>query len=153
MKDADHGGVTALKDAHDTAHTAAIGLGRFELNQHLIALHRAVDLVGRNENVFLHFRRLARLPCIRPDKAVAVAMQVQPPGGQIVARAARAPKAGNCPGNVPVLTVQLGQRAAHGQAGQLLQQQTPLPPAAQAQLADQLLVSGLLSGGAGNPRQ
>ena len=76
-------------------------------------------------------------------------MQIEPPGGQIVARAARAKR----PGNAPVLAVQLDQLAAHGQPRQLLQQQTPLPSAAQRQLAHQLLVSGLPAGRAGNPRQ
>ena len=74
-------------------------------------------------------------------------MQIEPPGGQVVARAAR-----QRPGNAPVLAVQLGQLAAHGQPRQLLQQQTPLSPAAQAQFAHQLLVSGFAAGGAGNPR-
>jgi hypothetical protein len=73
-------------------------------------------------------------------------MQVEPPGGQDC----RAPP--KWLGNAPVLAVQLGQRAARGQPRQLLQQQTPLPPAAQAQLAHQLLVSGLAAGRAGNPR-
>ena len=51
-----------------------------------------------------------------------------------------------------MLPVQLGQRAARGQASQLFQQQTPFPSAGQSQLADQLLVTGLSAGGAGNPR-
>ncbi len=73
-------------------------------------------------------------------------MQIEPPGGQIVARAARGS------GNAPVLAIQLDQLAARGQPGQLLQQQTPLASAAQAQFAHQLLVSGLAAGRAGNPR-
>ena len=76
-------------------------------------------------------------------------MQIEPAGGQIVARAARAQR----PGNAPVLAVQLDQFAARGQPRQLLQQQTPLASAAQAQFAHQLLVSGLLPGRARNPRQ
>jgi hypothetical protein len=50
------------------------------------------------------------------------------------------------PRNAPMLAVQLHQRAARRQPRQLLQQQTPLHAAAQAQLAHQLLVSGLLAG-------
>ena len=53
VKDADHGRVAALDDAHDAAHAAAVGLGRLHFDQHLVALHGAVDLVGRNEDVFL----------------------------------------------------------------------------------------------------
>ncbi len=51
-----------------------------------------------------------------------------------------------------MLAIQLGQLAAHRQPRQLLQQQTPLAPAAKSQFAHQLLVSGFLAGGAGNPR-
>ena len=51
-----------------------------------------------------------------------------------------------------MLAIQLGQRAAHGQPRQLFQQQAAFPPPGQPQLADQLLVSGLAAGGAGNPR-
>ena len=50
-----------------------------------------------------------------------------------------------------MLAIQLDQFAAGSQPCQLFQQQTPLPPAAKAKFANQLLVSGFLSGGAGNP--
>ncbi len=53
VKDADHGRVAPLQHAHDAAHAAAIGLGRLHFHQHLVALHGAVDLVGRNEDIFL----------------------------------------------------------------------------------------------------
>ena len=56
------------------------------------------------------------------------------------------------PGNAPLLAIQLHQFAARGQPGQLLEQQAPLAPAAQAEFAHQLLVSGLLAGRAGDPR-
>ena len=75
-------------------------------------------------------------------------MQIEPAGGEIVARAGCA----KWPGNAPVLPIQLGQRAARGEAGQLLKQQAPLSPAGQSKFADQLLVSGLSAGGAGDPR-
>ena len=83
---------------------------------------------------------------IGPHKAVAVAMQIEAAGDQVVACRRRER------GNAPVLAIQLGQLAAHGQARQLLQQQAPLAPAAEAQLAHQLLVSGFAAGGAGNAR-
>ena len=49
-----------------------------------------------------------------------------------------------------MLTVQLDERASHGQAGQLFQKQPPLPSAAEAQFAHQLLVSGFAAGRASN---
>ena len=51
VKDADNRRVAPLDHAHNAAHAAAIGLGRLDLDQHLIALHGAVDLVGRDEDV------------------------------------------------------------------------------------------------------
>ena len=53
VKDANHGGVAPLHHAHNAAHAAAVGLGRLHFHQHLVALHGAVDLVGRNKYVFL----------------------------------------------------------------------------------------------------
>ena len=53
----------------------------------------------------------------------------------------------------PVLAVDLDELAANGEPGQLLQQQTALAPAGERELADQLLVSGLLAGGGGDPGQ
>ena len=103
MKDADDGGVAALEDADDAALAAAIGFGRLHFNQHLVALHGAVDLVGRNEDIFVGARTAWRLR-LGPDKAEAVAMQVEPAGSEVVARAASAG-----PGNAPVFAVQLGQ--------------------------------------------
>jgi hypothetical protein len=45
-----------------------------------------------------------------------------------------------------MLAIELDKLAAEGEAGQLLEEKPALTPAAQAQLADQLLVSGLASG-------
>ncbi len=47
----------------------------------------------------------------------------------------------------------LDEVSPRGHAGELLEQQAALPAAAEAQLADQLLVSGFAAGGARNPRQ
>ena len=76
VKDADDGGVAALKHADNAALAAAIGLGRLDFNQYLIALHGAVDLVGRNEDIFTP----ERLAGIGADKAEAVAMEIEPAG-------------------------------------------------------------------------
>ena len=149
MKNADDGGVVPLDHADNAAKAAAIGLGRLHIDQHLVALHRAVDLVGRNKNVFAHARNgrlpaefAGRLARVGTDKTVAVAMQIEPPGGQIVARAA----CGSAAGDGPVFPVHLGQRATRRHARQLLQQQTPLAAAAEREFAHQLLVSGFAAG-------
>ncbi len=51
-----------------------------------------------------------------------------------------------------MLAVELGQIAAHGQPGKVLQQQASLASSAKAQLPHQLLVSGFAAGGAGDTR-
>ena len=142
MKDADDGGVAALKDADDAAHAAAVGFGRLHFDEHLVALHGAVDLVGRNKNIFA----TGRLAGVGTDEAVAVAMEVEAAGGEVVAGA-------DGSGNAPVLAIELDEGAAGGQAGELLEEQAALHSAAQRELADQLLVAGFLAGGAGDPRK
>jgi hypothetical protein len=145
VKNANDCRVAPLQHAHDAAHAASIGFGWLNLDQHLIALHGAVDLVRRNENIVV----ANCLLCVWPDKAVAIAMQVEASSGEIIARASCA----EWSGNAPVLAVEFGQRAAHSEAGELFEEQTPLPSAAQRQFAHQLLVSGLPAGRARNPRQ
>ena len=46
-----------------------------------------------------------------------------------------------------MLAIELDQAAARGEPGQLLEQQAALAPAGQRELADQLLVPGLLACG------
>ena len=145
VKDPDHGGVAPFQHADYAAHTAAIGFRWLDLNQHLVALHGAVDLIRGNKNIFLEQFRPGSLAWVGPHKSVAVAMQVESSGSQVI-------PCSNRLGNAPVFAVQLDQFAAHGQPGQLLQQQAPLAPSAQAQLADKLLVSSLLPCGADDPR-
>ena len=142
MKDTHHRRIAPLQHTRDAPHPPPIGFGRFQLHQHLVTLHGAVDLVGRNKYIVV----TSGLPRIGPDKTIAVAMQIEPPRNQILAPANRLR-------NAPVLAVQLGQRAVCRHPRQLLQQQPPLSPAAKAQLAHQLLVSGLAARRARNPRR
>ena len=51
MKNPDDGRISPFKYADDTALAASIGLRRFHFDQHLVALHGAVDLIGRNEDI------------------------------------------------------------------------------------------------------
>jgi len=151
VKDADDRRVVALKDTDDAALAAAVGFGRLDFDEDLVALHGAVDLVGRNEDIF-STGSLAGVrrggSSIRSDEAEAVAMQIEPPGGEIVAGAAGTDWAGNA----PVLFVELDEGAASGEAGQMFEEQAPLAPAGQAEFADKLLVSGLAAGGSGDAR-
>ena len=61
--------------------------------------------------------------------------------------------AGSGAGNAPVLAIELDELAAGSEPGKLLEQQTPLAAAAQAEFADQLLVSGFSAGRGGDPRE
>ena len=54
--------------------------------------------------------------------------------------------------DAPVFAIEFGQLAADGEAGQLFEKQATLAAAGEAQLADELLVSGFASGGAGDAR-
>jgi hypothetical protein len=51
-----------------------------------------------------------------------------------------------------MLAIELDELAAESEAGQLLEEKPALTPAAQAQFADQLFVSGLASGRGGDAR-
>ncbi len=51
-------GVAALEDAHNAALLPAIGFGRVDLDQDLVALHGGVDLVGGDKNVLYRRRGL-----------------------------------------------------------------------------------------------
>ncbi len=79
------------------------------------------------------------------DEAEAVAMQVETAGEEVVAAAGRARDA-------PVIAVEVGELAAHGEALQLIEEQAALAAAAEAELADKLLVAGFAAGRAGDAR-
>ena len=132
--------------------------GRSLIHQHLVALHRAVQLIRRNKQIVV-----AIGASIGPHKAIAIAMQIEPARHQPVARRAATtwvPIRGSIYARElvhsrrllegrrrqrPLLRLGLHQLAARGDPRQLLQQQTPLAPAAQPQLADQLFVSRAMS--------
>src|SRR5580698_2629873 len=68
-------------------------------------------------------------------------MQIQAPSDKVVADRSRT-------GNSPLIAVEFDQLAACGQPRQMLQQQTALAPATEAELPHKLLVSSPLTGGA-----
>ena len=86
---------------------AAIGFGRVEFDENLVALHGGVDLVRRNENVFITGGSLTAPlgSAIGPDKPVAVAVQIEAASGQILARSAG--RSVTSSGKAPVLAVEL----------------------------------------------
>ncbi len=111
--------------------------GRHELDEHLVALHGAVDLVRRDEDVFVDAG--AGLFCIGPDEAVAVAVEVEPAGDEVVA-------SGDGAGQRPVVAVELDQSPGCGEAGEVLDEQAAFAPAGEREFADELLIAGALAG-------
>ena len=95
MEDAHDGGVAADEDPGDAPAAPAVRPGRSQFHQHLVALHRAIHLVGRNEDVVV----TASLAGLRTDEAEAVPMHIQTAGEQVVA--------GGCLGQRPVIAVRL----------------------------------------------
>lgn len=133
--------VAALEDTGDTAEAAAVGAGWLEFDENLIPLHGAVDFIGRDEDIVGYSGSLAR---IWSDEAVAVAVQVEAAGEQVVA-------SDGCARDAPVFAIEFGEFAAHGQARELLQQEAPLAAPAEAEFAHELLVSCFAAAGAGDP--
>jgi hypothetical protein len=145
VKDADDSRIATLEDAGDASETATVGAGRGEFDEDFIALHGAVDLIGRDKDVIVFCCSLTR---IGADETVAVAMEIETAGEQVVAGCA-----GGLPRNGPMLTISFDEVAARRDASQLLKEQTALTPAAQTDFADELLIAGFASGGTGNMRQ
>jgi hypothetical protein len=75
MKHAYDGRIAALQNPQNATLEAAIGFGRVKLDQNLVALHGGVDLAGRNENILILSGSTGS--AIGPDKAVAVAVQIE----------------------------------------------------------------------------
>lgn len=151
MKCADDGGIAAGEDAGNPAEAAAVGAGWGQLDQDLVSLHGAVDLVGRNEYVIVLragaryvFAGLAR---VGTDEAVTVAMEVEPSGDEVVAGAG----AGGCrAGQGEDAADVFDEMAACDQPPKLFQQQATLAAAAEAELAHKLLVAGFRTSTAGD---
>ena len=51
VKDADDRRIPPFENAGDAAKAAPVGTRRREFHQHLVTLHGAIDLVGRDEDV------------------------------------------------------------------------------------------------------
>ncbi len=71
VEDADYGGVAAVEDSGYTAGAAAFSVARSFVDQNLVTLHRAVDLVGRDEEIVF-----AIVAAVGTDEGVAVTMHV-----------------------------------------------------------------------------
>jgi hypothetical protein len=135
MKGADYRGVATSQDSGDSPATPAVRPGRRKVHQHLVALHGAVYLVGRDKNVIVA-TRLASLGTHEPE---TLAMHIQPAGNQIVV--------GGCHRESPMIRVGLDQLAPRRQSTKLFQQQPAFPAPAETKFTNQLLVSGSLTRG------
>src|SRR5277367_4907851 len=113
MEDSDDGWIAASKNADNAAKLAAVGARGQQLDEHLVALHGGVDLVGRDEDVFADGS--AGLTAVRPDETVTVAMQVEASGSEVVAGEVLAVLAQR-----PVVAIELGEMTRGGQPGELL---------------------------------
>ena len=154
VEDADDGGVAAGEDAGDAAGAAAVAAAGRLVDEDFVALHGAVELVGRDEEVVV-----AVGAAVGADEAEAVAVEVEAAGDEAVAGGAidwlgvgGAGWAGGLfrggGGEGPLLGVELDEVAAGGDAGELLEQEAALAAAAEAELADELFVAGAAAGGA-----
>ena len=80
VEDADDGGVAAGEDAGYSAGAAAVAAAWGFVDEDFVALHGAVDLVGRDEEVVF-----AVGAAVGADEGVAVAVQVDASGDEVVA--------------------------------------------------------------------
>ena len=77
VKDADDGGIAAGEDAQDATEFAAVGAGRSEFDEHLVALHGVADFVGWDKDVVF-------TPALGgADKAEAIAVEVEASGDEV----------------------------------------------------------------------
>jgi len=139
VKDANDRRIAALYDAGNASEPPPVRSWRGEFNQYLIALHGAVDLIGRNEHIVFFSCALTR---VRTNESIAIAMKVKAARKKVVTR-----RAASFLGKAPMFTVCFDEIAARGHASQLLKEQTPLASSAKPELPDQLLVTGLASSG------
>jgi hypothetical protein len=145
MENTNDGWIATLEYARYAAEPPPIGTRRRKLDENLVPLHGAVDLVRRDKDVIIFARTL---PGIRSHESISIAVKVQTPGEQILARRSRRLFA-----DTPVLTVRFDQIAARSDAGKLFQQQTALAPSTQTKFPDKLLVTGFGPRRAPNVRQ
>src|ERR1700677_2667402 len=80
MEDAYHGGVAPAEHSGDAPAVSAVGSGRSQFHQYLVALHGAVHLIRRNEDIVI----AAGLAGFRPNETKAVAMHIQTSGDEVV---------------------------------------------------------------------
>jgi hypothetical protein len=158
VEDADNGRVAASEHASDSARAAAVATAWGFVDEDLVSLHSAVQLVGWDEEVVVAVGAL-----VGADEGVTVAVQIDAAGYEAVSRGAMfdrligvgARGAGGllgCGGReAPLFGVELDELAASGDAGELFEEETALPATTQAKFADELLVAGPMPGRAFDP--
>jgi hypothetical protein len=154
VEDAYDGRIAALEDAGYSSGAAAFAVARGFVDEDLVALHSSVELVGRDEEVFLTF-----LASGRPDEGITIAVQVDASGDEALARGMALDgcvirsrrSSGLCRdrgGETPVVGVDLDQGSAGGDACELLEEEAALSSSAEAEFANELLIACALAGGA-----
>ena len=73
------------------------------------------------------------------NEAVAVAVEVEAAGGEVVA-------GGDSAGQSPVVAVELDEPSGGGEAGEVLDEQAAFAAAGKGEVSNQLLVAGALAG-------
>jgi len=81
VKDANHSRIPPCQHARNASRPSSIPPRKRFIDQYLIALHRAVQLVRWNKQIVVAVRA-----AVGPHKPVAIAMQVEPPRHQPVMR-------------------------------------------------------------------
>ena len=87
MEEANHGGMGAMKRAHDATLSASVGTNSGDLDQHAIAVHGRTNRRRRNENISAEpgFQAFIERAGIGYHKAKAVAVHAQLAHDQVLA--------------------------------------------------------------------
>ena len=147
MEDPHHRRISPVQYPRNSPRPPSISPRRRFVDENLIPLHRAVQLIRWNEKIISAIHA-----SVRPHKPIPIAMQIQPSRHEPVScgpmlyrrlkavtlhplRLFRSRRR-----QTPLHAVRLHQLPARRNPRKLLQQQPTLAPAAQAQLANQLLI-------------
>ena len=161
VEDADDGGVAAGEYAEDAAGTAGLAVGAWAaggrfVDEDFITLHGAVELVGGDKEVVF-----TGGAAVRANEAEAVTVEIELAGDEVFAGVAGGWRLvgaglegaracgffGGAVGEGPLAGVEFDEVSADGDTGELLEEETALAAAAEAELADELLVAGAVGRG------
>ena len=142
MEDSDYRGVRAVDGADDASFGAAVGANVRNVGKDHVSVHRRTDLVRRDEDVSGKFRfQLTERFGIGNDEAEAVAVHGEASGDEVLV--------GGCLWELEAVGVDRDELAALDQLLQMVVEFAALF-AVQSEFTDELLVSGLALGLAGD---